>query len=200
VDPYQVLDVPRDADAEQVKRAHRRAAQRHHPDAGGEREDFERIQTAYLVLADPARRSKYDRTGSIDEDVENPMAALAENIAAAFDHACQQDMGNLDHRDLIAATRAVMQGQLAEMGRMKAGLEAELPRLERLIKRLRFKGDGPDLIGNVLRERLAGVVDEIAKGERVMAEYTASIAYLDHYGFDFDPPPAGTVVFTMRVG
>jgi curved DNA-binding protein CbpA len=60
---YDVLDVPTDADAEAVKRAHRRAARRHHPDKGGDRDDFERIQHAYLVLADPERRRKYDATG-----------------------------------------------------------------------------------------------------------------------------------------
>jgi hypothetical protein len=57
---YEVLDVPPDATAEQIRHAYRLAARRTHPDAGGSSPAFERVTIAYQVLGDPDRRRRYD--------------------------------------------------------------------------------------------------------------------------------------------
>jgi molecular chaperone DnaJ len=62
-DLYELLDLPRTASDEDVKRAYRRKAREHHPDAGGDEEAFKRITHAYQVLADPQKRARYDRFG-----------------------------------------------------------------------------------------------------------------------------------------
>jgi molecular chaperone DnaJ len=62
-DLYELLDVSRDASSEDVKRAYRRKAREHHPDAGGDEETFKAVTHAYKVLADPQTRARYDRTG-----------------------------------------------------------------------------------------------------------------------------------------
>ncbi len=62
-DLYDQLNVPRDASADDVKRAYRRKAREHHPDAGGDEETFKAVTHAYTVLADPQTRARYDRTG-----------------------------------------------------------------------------------------------------------------------------------------
>jgi len=68
LDPYAVLGVPRGATALQVARAHRRLAKRHHPDLHGasesaatEAERMRRINEAWAILSNPARRREYDR-------------------------------------------------------------------------------------------------------------------------------------------
>jgi molecular chaperone DnaJ len=62
-DLYELLDVPRDAAAEDIKRAYRRKAREHHPDAGGDEETFKQVTHAYQVLGDPEKRARYDRFG-----------------------------------------------------------------------------------------------------------------------------------------
>jgi len=62
-DLYELLDLTRDADADQVKRAYRRKAREHHPDAGGDEEAFKALTHAYQVLSDPQKRARYDRFG-----------------------------------------------------------------------------------------------------------------------------------------
>jgi molecular chaperone DnaJ len=62
-DLYAVLDVRPDAQAEDIKRAYRRKAREHHPDAGGDAERFKEVTHAYEVLSDPERRARYDRFG-----------------------------------------------------------------------------------------------------------------------------------------
>jgi molecular chaperone DnaJ len=62
-DLYELLDLPRHATTEEVKRAYRRKAREHHPDAGGDEEAFKQVTHAYQVLSDPERRARYDRFG-----------------------------------------------------------------------------------------------------------------------------------------
>jgi curved DNA-binding protein CbpA len=67
-DPYQVLDVPRDATPDELKRRWRELAREHHPDraAGDVAEQHRltarmaRINAAYDLLDDPVRRARYD--------------------------------------------------------------------------------------------------------------------------------------------
>jgi curved DNA-binding protein len=67
-DYYDVLGVDRDASQEEVRRAFRRLARRHHPDVNpddpGAEERFKGINEAYEVLSDPEKRQKYDRLGA----------------------------------------------------------------------------------------------------------------------------------------
>jgi len=69
-DYYEVLGVPRTASAEDVKRAYRQLARKHHPDLQptAERaqaaERFKEINEAYEVLSDPDKRAKYDALGA----------------------------------------------------------------------------------------------------------------------------------------
>ena len=67
VDYYAVLGVGPDASAEDIKRAYRRLAREHHPDANpGDVEAearFKEIAVAYETLSDPERRRRYDTFG-----------------------------------------------------------------------------------------------------------------------------------------
>ncbi|KAL7810159.1 hypothetical protein V8C26DRAFT_410608 [Trichoderma gracile] len=75
IDPYEVLGLERSATADQVKSAYRKAALKNHPDKVAEEhktrahETFQRIAFAYAVLSDPARRKRYDTTGSTSESI-----------------------------------------------------------------------------------------------------------------------------------
>jgi len=65
-DPYEVLGVARDADADEIRRAYRALARTHHPDVSkepGAEERFKEIGEAHSLLSDPERRAEYDRGG-----------------------------------------------------------------------------------------------------------------------------------------
>jgi curved DNA-binding protein CbpA len=63
-DPYGSLGVPRGATYDDVRKAYRRLARKHHPDANPDdpaaEERFKEIQQAYETLSNPVKRRAYD--------------------------------------------------------------------------------------------------------------------------------------------
>jgi DnaJ family protein A protein 2 len=64
---YNILGVEKEASKEEIKKAYRKLALIHHPDRGGNEEEFKNITKAYEILSDDDKRKRYDLTGSEDD-------------------------------------------------------------------------------------------------------------------------------------
>jgi molecular chaperone DnaJ len=71
-DYYEALGVDRKADAEEIRKAYRKLARKHHPDLNpGDKaaeERFKKVQEAYDVLNDPKKKQMYDQVGFYSEN------------------------------------------------------------------------------------------------------------------------------------
>ncbi|MGD1092262.1 MAG: molecular chaperone DnaJ [Bryobacteraceae bacterium] len=71
-DYYQTLGVGREADVEEIRKAYRKLARKHHPDLNpGDKaaEDrFKKVQEAYDILSDPKKKQMYDQYGFYAEN------------------------------------------------------------------------------------------------------------------------------------
>ena len=91
-DYYEVLEISRTASEQEIKSAYRKLALRHHPDRNpGNREaeeKFKEAAEAYAVLADPQKRSLYDRFGHAG-------VSAGAGAGAGFDPSIFADFGDV---------------------------------------------------------------------------------------------------------
>lgn len=71
---YDILGVDKKATQDDIKKAFRKLAQKHHPDKGGDESKFKEITEAYATLADDKRRREYDSYGQAFQGAGGPGA------------------------------------------------------------------------------------------------------------------------------
>lgn len=84
---YEILGIDKEASQDEIKKAYRDLAKRHHPDKNkGEHSlEFLEIQQAYEILFDPEERATYDEFGFSGRDEEMlKIQALLKRLLAEF--------------------------------------------------------------------------------------------------------------------
>jgi molecular chaperone DnaJ len=101
-DYYEVLGVSRNASEDEIKKAFRKLARKHHPDAGGSEDRFKEINEAYEVLSDPEKREQYDQFGQYFGGAQPPPGGGAWGGAgtgpfggATYQQVNVEDLGDL---------------------------------------------------------------------------------------------------------
>jgi len=80
---YSTLELSKDCNEKEIKRAYFRLSKIHHPDKGGDEHMFKEIAAAYEILSDPEKRKMYDQYGL--EGVENGApSAAGEDLFSMF--------------------------------------------------------------------------------------------------------------------
>lgn len=87
-DYYEVLGISRDADENEIKKAYRKLAMKHHPDrnAGDTKaeEKFKEAKEAYEILSDNSKRAAYDQYGHAGVDTSAAGAGHGQGFGDAF--------------------------------------------------------------------------------------------------------------------
>lgn len=119
MDPYNVLGIDRNASQDDIKKAYRKLAVKHHPDKGGDSEKFKEISAAYEILSDEQKRSNFDQFGNADGPQMGgggmpDMNDIFKNFFGGMGHAQQrgptrrQDRHHTIHISLEEAFRGVV--------------------------------------------------------------------------------------------
>src|SRR5258707_2835231 len=89
-DYYEVLGLNRDASEEEIKKAYRKLAMKHHPDRNPDSKDgeekFKEAKEAYEILSEPDKRRAYDAYGhaGVNPQMGGAEAAGFGRFAEAF--------------------------------------------------------------------------------------------------------------------
>ena len=91
-DYYEILEVSKGASKEEIKKAYKKLAVKHHPDKGGDAEKFKELSEAYAVLSDENKRKQYDQFGHAGFDQRFSQEDIFRN--ADFNSIFEEVFGN----------------------------------------------------------------------------------------------------------
>ena len=84
MDYYEILGVNHTTTPNEIKKAYRKLASKHHPDKGGDAEQFKKIQEAYEVLSDPDKKYEYDNPHPFRQQGGDPFAGRGNPFSDIF--------------------------------------------------------------------------------------------------------------------
>lgn len=101
-DYYNILGVDKGASQEDIKRAFRKLAHRHHPDKqGGNEKKFKEINEAYQVLGNKEKRAQYDQFGGVFGDGQGFGQGSGGFDPGSFWQGAKGGFGGMDFSDIF---------------------------------------------------------------------------------------------------
>jgi hypothetical protein len=187
-DPYQILGVDKTASTASVRAAYRSRAKKLHPDAGGSAEAFSRLSRAHLVLADPARRARFDQDGTIDESAADNSLSKAVSICVGFFASVVEQHVRSGATDpltvnLVVLAREAFTKEISKFEANKCPIERARKKLEQVEARLKSKRSANPLLRQALKMQAASTAAPLAAIDAQIAAYRDAIALLDGYEF-----------------
>jgi DnaJ-class molecular chaperone len=107
--PYETLNVAKDADEKEIKNAYKKKAKEHHPDVGGNEKEFKEAAAAYALLICPQKRAYFDEHGhempNQDNVLSRAMTVLDEMFTQILSSFSPKE---LLHRDFISEMKKAL--------------------------------------------------------------------------------------------
>lgn len=180
---YDTLEVDKDSPniKDDVKRAYRKKAMECHPDKGGDATEFNEISQAYRILSDDRYRDEYNRTGKTNTNEENILGMCIERIDAIFQQllAAKKDtIHTFDWiRELIIHFENIRNSLLHNI----VMAEDELPKIEKIIKNIIYKGKGYNILVESLKMKLVQFNAQISFSKKEVEIVNNCIIILKDY-------------------
>jgi curved DNA-binding protein len=169
-DYYSTLGVGKNANADEIKKAYRKMAAKHHPDRGGDTKQFQQIQEAYDTLSDPGKRQQYD----------NPQPEFrfhTGNMGGFEDMFSNFGFGGMGRRQQVRKNRNVtiqvrmtlkeifegkeVVGSIKLPSGREQALQIKIPRGVQHGDQIRFQGLGDDSIPGISKGDLVASIVQI---------------------------------------
>lgn len=173
MDYYSILGIPKSANQDDIKKAYRKLASKHHPDRGGDTAKFQQIEEAYRTLSDDQTRAQYDNpmpqysfnTGNMG-DMGDMFGAMfgANPFGAGFRQQSRKNR-NINIRVEMTLEEILVGKEITGSIRLPSGKEQALhlniPQGVQNGDAIRFRGLGEDSIPNVPRGDVIAQIVEL---------------------------------------
>lgn len=180
---YTTLGIPTDANLPAIKSAYRKKASVHHPDKGGDEEDFKRVKFAYEVLSDESRRKQYDDTGRTEVDNEEVRLwqELMQLVSSIIYSAT--DVGSLD---IIETARTRLKTVIAQNEVAIQGTEKTIQKYQKAADRLSCT-EGENLMAEGIHVLVSQGHTNIKELEYQIKGVRTQLIMLSVYSYSVDP-------------
>lgn len=181
--PYEVLGVAKNATPKQIKRAYKKQAKKTHPDAGGSKEEFLKVNQSFLVLIDEDKRHQYDETGTIEED-DPKVDEATEIIVNLVNQLLEKD--EFFYVDAVAIIKESINNGIKQINDEIKSTKRKLDKVIRAADRFKFSGKGTDVIGLALKSRIRSLESSIRQHEGRIQSAKKAHSIISNYKFMSD--------------
>jgi len=182
---YDVLGVPRDTTPEQIRKAYKRKAHEHHPDKGGDHNEFVLIQHAYEILSDPNKRAVYDQTGRDGSASSKEEAARTEFMSLL--RSVVDDDTVPDHVNILVIVREVIKDGIRRHVAQGIASRRKSARLKKVLRRFKNIIQEDPAYQMVYGMRRSAIADRIRAKRSVML-LKAVLEIANGYEYEAEEP------------
>lgn len=200
MNPYDALNIKKNATDDDIKNAYRQKAKEHHPDAGGDPEKFHEITIAYGLLSDDKQKRFYDRNGFARNDNNNEIEHRAQEIINNIFHQGLEklDADTIIYVDIVAGITDILNRNLETIREHKNELKKQHKKLKQFIKifnkRLKHKKKTTqqNFFLIILNHKLESASNELQKNDMQERILLHAIKIMKDFSFDHDKPTTVT--------
>ena len=180
---YDDLGLLPDCTPAEIKHQYRILAQQHHPDLGGDEEQFKRIKTAYEILSDPVKRAHYDSTGERynDVDVDHEVVTRLSNMITQFTQQINPEFDDL----ILKMTVDIQQAQHQTHNAIIL-CNNMIQKLTVIAQKIKLKKSGENLLKSFVEARIDQYNNELAAHQLTLIVFKKMLEILEDYHFSLE--------------
>ncbi len=183
-DLYKLLGVKKDATKEQIKKAYRKKANKHHPDKkGGDIKKFQEVSLANEILSDDEKRNRYDNGDNVFNNAD-PEIVMKQRMTQVFSDLVGMKDLDYKHVDIFAHLIENVKSILGQYPVMLDGMEKDLEKQKDILDRI--SGDNSKLFTNVMSSKIEDTEAKIdsLKKEKILTEKIIVFLEVNEYRTD----------------
>ena len=176
---YKILEIDKTATPDEIRKAYKRMASKHHPDKeNGDEERFKEVQSAYDVLSDPVKKGRYDEDGTVIED-DFKGAAIDEVIKLVSSEIDASD--DFDMRNIFRVVEDNLHKKTLNHEHSLEGAKIHLKKLKRLADKVIRKSGGENMFSTIIENKISMTEKDIkfigfsltvfAEAANILSEY-----------------------------
>lgn len=179
---YKVLGAKEDSTTSEIKKAFRSKSKQHHPDKGGNPDEFQKLKEAYDVLSDPEKRKYYDETG-ISPLETNKNNDILKHLNSYINAVLTKQ--GITAENLVKNLKSAIENDDSKLTQAKNKTESHMESLKRIVKKKCSGQDRPSL-KNISEEIIQGLTADIQKIDYALEINKACLEKIETYKDDFD--------------
>lgn len=190
MDPYKILGIKKHATAEQIKKAYRRMATKHHPDktGGGDDNQFKELVCAYKILSDPDKRSRFDKGETVDSINKAKMSEEQEILAIVLSIFVKVvEMVDPIYTNILEEVKRNIVNNVNELKKQIASGNELARKFQTVIKKLNVKEGEENILAQSAQAQIDAVKRTLLTLESKKAIFEGAIKFIEPYSYMTDP-------------